>query len=259
VHASYPVPPHTEQAFSRIRPGILGFLCIVPALRGGETPLFDAFGAYQSLSSIAQEQLKDCMFEKQVINLDLGGQMTHFGTTDRSAIQSVCSTFRVTPTWRGERLSFSMSGPCTIMHPFHNKTALCGFWTATSLYYFFRQYKNYPGVNPFMTHVCRIIPGRLFETVAKAIHPYFRKRYRYRFNKGGSPARVPFSILHEMQKVIWSNTTLFKWKPGDVLLVDNIAVGHARMPYTGNRMVAAGVYEYYDTDRPWRCAMFRTD
>ncbi len=36
-------------------------------------------------------------------------------------------------------------------------------------------------------------------------------------------------------KAYWKNTTIFNWRDGDVLLLDNKRIGHQRLPFKGNR------------------------
>jgi hypothetical protein len=40
-----------------------------------------------------------------------------------------------------------------------------------------------------------------------------------------------------VRDAIWKNLVFFRWREGDVLAIDNLAVGHGRMPYKGPRQV----------------------
>jgi hypothetical protein len=38
--------------------------------------------------------------------------------------------------------------------------------------------------------------------------------------------------------VIWQNLVVYPWQTGDVVAIDNNAVGHGRLPYQGPRRIA---------------------
>jgi hypothetical protein len=44
--------------------------------------------------------------------------------------------------------------------------------------------------------------------------------------------------MDAVRDAIWKNMVFFKWRRGDVLVIDNDAVAHGRMPYAGPRSVA---------------------
>ena len=44
--------------------------------------------------------------------------------------------------------------------------------------------------------------------------------------------------MDAVRDAIWKNMVFFKWRRGDVLVIDNDAVAHGRMPYAGPRTVA---------------------
>ena len=44
--------------------------------------------------------------------------------------------------------------------------------------------------------------------------------------------------MDRVRDAIWKNMVFFKWRAGDVLMIDNAAVAHGRIPYEGTRQVA---------------------
>ena len=52
----------------------------------------------------------------------------------------------------------------------------------------------------------------------------------------GSP--IADADMEAVRDAIWKNMVFFKWRRGDVLVIDNDAVSHGRMPYTGPRKIA---------------------
>ena len=53
----------------------------------------------------------------------------------------------------------------------------------------------------------------------------------------GSP--ISGADLDAVRDAIWKNLVVNRWRLGDVLVLDNAAVSHGRMPYAGPRVIAA--------------------
>ncbi|HEY8376733.1 MAG TPA: TauD/TfdA family dioxygenase, partial [Nannocystis sp.] len=43
--------------------------------------------------------------------------------------------------------------------------------------------------------------------------------------------------LEHLRDVIWNNLIVFPWQTGDVVVIDNFAMAHGRLPYRGPRQV----------------------
>ena len=54
----------------------------------------------------------------------------------------------------------------------------------------------------------------------------------------GDGTPIPDEDMDQVREAIWKNMVFFKWRRGDVLIIDNDAVAHGRMPYRGPRAVA---------------------
>jgi hypothetical protein len=54
----------------------------------------------------------------------------------------------------------------------------------------------------------------------------------------GDGTPIPDTDMDRVRDAIWKNMVFFKWRKGDVLVIDNDAVAHGRMPYSGDRVVA---------------------
>jgi hypothetical protein len=51
----------------------------------------------------------------------------------------------------------------------------------------------------------------------------------------GDGSAIPLDYLETIRQVIRENIVKFPWQKGDLLLLDNLMIGHGRMPYTGQR------------------------
>jgi alpha-ketoglutarate-dependent taurine dioxygenase len=248
--ANLPVPPHTEQAFNRFRPGVVAFMCIRPAERGGQTPLHDCVAAFSELPETIQNQLLECSFCKVTTGISERGLVSNFNTTDKATINSICERFGVVWSWHGNSLSFTTKGPCVTKHPTTGEIALSAFWTIASLHFFFKHYSSIPGSDPVLGRLCRAMPLRLFDFMARHFHPFFRTDYRFFFEGRGGQTAISLNAQREINRVLWKNTVIFQWLSEDVLLIDNIRMGHSRFPFVPPREVVASVCDYYDATSP---------
>jgi hypothetical protein len=62
--------------------------------------------------------------------------------------------------------------------------------------------------------------------------------YACRFGDGGP---IPRAYIHAIREAIWAETVTFPWQRGDMLLVDNLRLGHGRLPYRGKRCILAAL------------------
>lgn len=244
--AALPVPPHTEQAFSCVRPGIVGFMCLQRPAQGGQTPLHDCVAIYKELAPSTRDALRYAFFCKATANMTEGGLESNFNTLDCAKIDRICERFGVERSWKDGKLSFITKGPCVVTHPLTGETAFSCFWTIPALHYFFRHYHALPGANRVLGLICRCTPLPVFDLACRYCHPFFRNNYRYYFMKDDESLRVPLAMHTEINAAIWRNTTVFEWQHGDILLIDNIKTGHSRMPFVPPRNVVASVCSYYD-------------
>ena len=55
----------------------------------------------------------------------------------------------------------------------------------------------------------------------------------------GDGSEIEPVVLENIRAVTWSCAVGFRWRTGDVLVIDNLAVQHARMSFTGQRKILA--------------------
>jgi hypothetical protein len=56
--------------------------------------------------------------------------------------------------------------------------------------------------------------------------------------------------VRRLAHLVWDNSVFFRWQEGDVVVIDNLRVAHARMPCDGPRKVAAAVGDLVDVLAP---------
>ena len=104
--------------------------------------------------------------------------------------------------------------PATRLHPVSGEEVWCNQLTAQHHTYF---------------HSHPTFPELAGKTEYDATFPYpFDTRYG-----DGSP--VEQEVLDYLRGLMWSNSVGFQWEAGDMLIMDNIAVAHARLDFEGDR------------------------
>jgi hypothetical protein len=71
--------------------------------------------------------------------------------------------------------------------------------------------------------------------LAKRRLPAERQALHCTHRDGGEIAR---SDMDHVRDTIWKHLVVQPWQRGDVIAVDNAAIGHGRLPYRGPRKVA---------------------
>jgi hypothetical protein len=66
----------------------------------------------------------------------------------------------------------------------------------------------------------------------------------------GNGEFISKDIVHYLMAAYESETLIWKWQRGDVLLLDNMLVAHSRMPFTGKRRVLTGMADPIDYTNP---------
>ncbi len=57
----------------------------------------------------------------------------------------------------------------------------------------------------------------------------------------GDGGLLPGSVFDEVRRRLREESVSFAWQRGDVLLIDNLRVGHGRTPFKGERKVFAAL------------------
>lgn len=224
---------HNENSFNRVWPLKLVFGCERPAGSGGETPLVDSRRMFQEL----RPDIRETWLEKGVMyvrnfsdTLGLPWQQV-FGTPDRAEVERICEREQVAFEWRpGGLLRTRAVRPAAIQHP------RTGVWS------WFNQMQHWH-VASLGEETLRSLAGIMPE------HEFPRGCY---FGDG-SP--IPDEHVRHILDLYAALEVSFGWRRGDVLLIDNVLVAHARNPYTGDRRLLVGLGE----PMPYRDTLFAAD
>lgn len=243
----YPIPQHCEMSFTRTPPARLFFGCLIaPRGAGGETPIVDFRKVYRDLDP----EVRARFVARGVRNLRCycgpeGGSRLDlwklkrwdemFRTTDRATVEARCRENGFDFTWLpGGRLRLVNVQPAARPHPvtgepvWFNHAQVFHLSTAPAEYR--RILRRQPRLD------LRLLAGFAGAMV------WLKRRLTADEDQAmqctyGDGAPIEDRDMEAVRDAIWQNLVTFRWREGDVLLLDNFAVAHGRMPYRGPRAV----------------------
>jgi alpha-ketoglutarate-dependent taurine dioxygenase len=217
---------HNENSFNYRWPHKIWFCCEQPASEGGETPIVDSRRVFELLDS----RLKHRFIEKGVMyvrnygtGLGLNWQ-TVFQTDDPAVVEKLCREARMEIEWKSEnRARTSCVRPAVVRHP------------TTGEMSWFTQAQHW--------HV-----SCLDTATRESIEAVFAEEDYPRHCYYGDGTPIEDAVMAEILEVYRQSEIAFKWRAGDILMLDNILTAHARRPFVGERklLVAMGEMRNFD-------------
>lgn len=240
------IPPHTEMAYLRYRPRWIAFYCDIEPKRFGETPLYDMAAAFEALPPALQHRLSGLEMsyvrfirhQKALVTFERTIEET-FGTRDRTAIEAFCREYDIRPSWIGDKfLRAETVLPAVAIHPDTGRRCLnAQFINAHSLISgIARIAKRYPA------------PMRLL------FNTYIRFQYgKPTVHYSSKPANghdFTAAETAEIDRAIHGSSTVFKWRRGDMIVIDNVRAAHGRLNVKGPRRILTALGDMYDVRAP---------
>jgi len=234
----FPILAHNENCFLHERPKMISFFCQTEPPKYGETPIFD--------SRIGYEQLPD-----KVRNKLIGRKVQYrrrfprkrkpwapnivrtwseaFGTEDREQIEAMTARSGMTCRWHpdGKLLHTEIVIDPLPLHPDTRQRCLNlqGYHSSSIL-------RDIDEV--------RSRQNRLRNSILK-----LGARMMYRIEAmpvtihWGDGSDISHEDMIEIRRATWNNSVVFRWKKGDLLLLDNFLSGHGRMNVVQPRKILA--------------------
>lgn len=227
VYKSTPYPSdrailfHNESSHLHQYPLKIWFFCVQPAQKGGETPIVDCHRVYQLLDSKLRSHLeaKQLMYVRNYIEgLDVSWQ-DFFHTSNKNLVEQYCKESETEFEWLPDNgLRTRKVRPAISLHP---KTGKPLFFNQVQLHH--------------ISYLEPEIRNSLLSTFGEANLP------RNVYYGDGSP--IEDSVMTEINAAYKQAQVSFPWQQGDILMLDNMRVAHARNPYTGDRKIAVAMGE----------------
>jgi alpha-ketoglutarate-dependent taurine dioxygenase len=212
----YDISMHNELSYAHSWPARVLFHCAEPAATGGATPLIHGGLWLNALDPAIRAAVKNGVCYRQYLHGGRGlgkSWQDTFETADRAEVETFLAAGRAAWEWTATNgLRISQTRPATVRHPITGEEV-----------WFCQLDQWHPATlgEDTMRELLAILPeDELPQSVTLA---------------DGTP--IPADMAVEIRKTGLELATDVHWQRGDLVLIDNVLVGHGRRAYTGNRRI----------------------
>jgi alpha-ketoglutarate-dependent taurine dioxygenase len=222
VYTSTEYPPtftismHNEMSYASRWPAKLAFYCERAAASGGATPLVDGTRWLADLDEEVRDAFADGVCYQQNLHGGMGlgrSWQETFEADSREEVEKYLSGASATWKWRSDGgLQVRQVGPATARH-------------------------RVTGDEVWFNQADQWHPAGLGDETAAAltaIMPQEELPQSVTFANGDP---IPAEYITQVQQRGLAAAVDVEWRPGDLLVIDNVLVGHGRRPFTGSRRV----------------------
>jgi amino acid adenylation domain-containing protein/non-ribosomal peptide synthase protein (TIGR01720 family) len=198
------------------------FFCVEAAQSGGETPVVDCREIYRRLDpEIARRfEEKGLMYVRNFTDgLDVNWR-DFFHTDDRAAVEEACRHAGMAFEWREDGLITRQVGSAVTVHP---KTGEKIFFNQIQLHH----------------------PACLDDDLRESLLALFPAERLPRNVYYGDGSPLEDQVVRKVLDLYWQSSVSFPWQPGDLLLLDNMLVAHARNPFVGPRKIVVAMGDLF--------------
>lgn len=210
---------HNELSYSINYPKKIYFCCITPSNIGGETPIADCRDILKSMNPEIIQMFKE-KGVKYIRNLHSGqgigkSWQDTFETKNKKEVELLCSIDNSEFEWKSNgNLRITQNRPAIIEHPITNEEV-------------------------WFNQIDIFHPSQLSKEIYETLLIYCNNNlFDFPiFGCFGDGSIISDKIINEIRDLINSKRIIYKWKKGDLLVLDNIHISHGRMPFNGERKV----------------------
>jgi alpha-ketoglutarate-dependent taurine dioxygenase len=211
----YTISMHNEMAYAHRWPARLTFFCETAADRGGATPVLDGELWLTALDPEVREAFAGGLCYIQNLHDGFGfgkSWQETFETDDRAAVEKFLGESAAEWEWGSEGLRITQRRPATVRHPV-------------------------TGAEVWFNQADQFHPAGLGDRTAAELYEILEPEEfpQYVTFADGSP--IPDAYVEHIQRRALELAVDVPWRPGDVLLIDNVLVAHGRRPFEGERRV----------------------
>ncbi|MER7702111.1 TauD/TfdA family dioxygenase [Kitasatospora sp. NPDC097605] len=223
VYGSTPYPAeqsilfHHESSHMAQWPSRQFFCCLRPSAEGGATPIVDGRAVYAALPDDVRsrfERLGIRYVRNFITGLDIAWP-DMFGTDDRAEVEERCRAQEVECEWLPDgTLRTRQWAPAVVHHPVTGEPV------------FFNQL--------FLHHTACLEPS--IRELMVSLFGEDEAAYPRSASYGdGSP--IDDATVAMLREVYDGLARRFRWERGDLVVIDNMLVSHARDPFVGDRKI----------------------
>jgi alpha-ketoglutarate-dependent taurine dioxygenase len=203
------------------------FFCVIPAADRGETPLLDCRLSYEALDPELRREFaeKGLMYVRNFSEgIDVPWQ-DFFHTSDKAEVERTCAEAGMGCEWtESGGLRISQVSPAVAVHP------------RTGEKVFFNQIQ--------LHHV-----SCLDEETRSALSQLFAEEDMPRNVYFGDGTPIPDETVAKIGEMYEELCVEPPWAAGDMIVLDNMLVAHARRPFSGERKILVAMAEMVNVDQ----------
>jgi alpha-ketoglutarate-dependent taurine dioxygenase len=214
---------HCENSYQKTWPLKIFFFCQSPAELGGETPIADT----RRILGRIDPKVRDKFAEKGVTyvrNFGAGFGLSWqeaFQTEDPQVVTQYCLSAGIECDWgRNDRLRIKQIRKAIRSHPSTGESV----WFNHAVFF----------------HVSTLDPA-----TQKVLSESFSEEELPGNTYYGDGSKMEPEALDHLRRVYQEEKVLFRWRQGDIMMLDNMLVAHGRSPYCGPRKILVGMTEPY--------------
>jgi alpha-ketoglutarate-dependent taurine dioxygenase len=221
------IPLHQEMCYLRDYPGRIAFYCVTPAAKGGETIIADMRRFTRELPEAIRRKLQatgisvvrnfaapaDDANERVEDHPDQRSWKFAFYTDTREAVEATCASKGMQALWNDD-------GGLTVRNTF---TAFTRHPVTGDLLY-----RNVAHVDPGAGFSANLPEARRQRVEAMLARQTLRTGYYF---GDGSP--ISSSESAQLRALFDELELSWNWRPGDIMLLDNLLTAHGRNPFEG--------------------------
>ncbi|MFD7841142.1 TauD/TfdA family dioxygenase [Streptomyces sp. NPDC059761] len=212
----FTISMHNEMSYAYAWPSRLLFFCQQQPETGGATPLVDGVRWLAALDPEVREAFKGGVRYTQNLHGGMGlgkSWQDTFETEDRAEVESFLEKTEAVWEWKTDgSLRVHQIRPATVKHP------------VTGAEVWFNQADQWH-------------PAGLGDETAKALAQIMPEEDLPQSVSFADGTAIPADYVTQIRDRGLDNAVDVDWRTGDLLLIDNLLVGHGRRPFTGARRV----------------------
>lgn len=210
---------HNENSYQHVFPLKIFFHCVTPPGRGGQTPVADC---RRVLRRIPDEVLSRFREKGWMLVRNFREEVglpwqTVFQTGDRAEVERYCESAGIGFEWReGGALRTTQVRPAVATHPRTGEEV----WFNHAAFF----------------HVTTL------ETASRlALTSQFAEEDLPNNTYYGDGSPIEPGVAGQLRAAYEQETVMFDWQGGDIMMLDNMLVAHAREPFSGERKIVVAM------------------
>lgn len=208
---------HHEKSYSNHYPEYIFLFCHIEPEVGGETPIADGREIYKKMPCKIIDKFKDKKI-KYIMNLHSGigigkSWQEAFEIDSKVELEKVLKEYNVPFQWRvGDKLRIEEIVDPILTLP-------------------------HSGEKVFFSQVDQWHPLGLGKEIFEDLKLIMSDEDFYHNCKFGDDSDIDIEYISTIQEVVNKERVFFKWKKGDLLILNNLISMHGRMPFSGKRQI----------------------